>query len=232
MRKYFELSNDAEPSVIGVKDGLNQCYVDKSCFHSMKEFNKYNEFYSSITYMKNISAVPDFDLRMKFVKLYSKAKVTDFIKFELFNFWIHFVVSEKVKNLFYEFKVDKVHFFPVKLFQNNVVSEQTYYLMHMENYDMDVVDFNTSIFVNEDIDTEEITILPSKNYEEYWKSYKAHKVTSYFQKLNVFKSKITNIHFIRIKGKGIFISESLKDKIIENKFTGLEIYEAKHFNLV
>lgn len=230
--KYYRMKYCSEQDVVGVSTGLNQCYLDKSCFYTMNDFNNFREFYSLITYQQNTNALPDFNLRLKFVKIYSRAKITDFLRFEFFNFWIDFVVNENVKKIFEDLQVEKIHFFETRIMHKNKISESLYYLMHMDFYDLECIDLKNSIFVSKDVETERLSILPSKNFEEFWNSYNRHKYTSYFSKLCVFKNQITNPHFIRIRGQDIHISEILKNIIEEKKISGIEIYDAPYFNLV
>lgn len=139
-------------------------------------------------------------------------------------------VNNKVVELLSKFEIPFSQFFPVKVYEGNNLLQ--YYFMHLLPPPIECFDFRLSSFLTWSFDKGVIGDININSYEEFREeairlmknaimiSYKGVHFTDKFNK---------NTAMFRLKPDpaNIYINESLKDKMIEERVSGLQITNTK-----
>lgn len=161
--------------------------------------------------------VPSFRLR-------SKAKLTDVISFPINSDWI---VSERFKSTFEAEEIDNVQFIPIYIFKKDEAHQ--YFLLRALKVCMECIDFsNTTISIMKTTWEEEKRI-QVKDLNEFQILVESTRLPQSI-KISAFKiSEKCNYDFIRLDYTyGVptfFISERLKEILLQNKITGIRYME-------
>lgn len=178
-----------------------------------------------------VGELPPDDLNFDYFEIKKKkVKLTDIMSS---SFIKGFVVSTKFKKILETCNVDKHKFYPIKIKRNNEWITDYYYL-HIASNLRNYIDYRKSKFyVGTLLGKEKYELENIDSYEDLIrKNISADKgelieakylyLSSNFPfQLDLFKTNTFNY--------SVFISGRLKDKIIENNLTGIDIYKASNF---
>jgi hypothetical protein len=195
--------------------------------------DKVDSYYSYWEASARGSIFPDFEPDMDALILHSRAKATDLLSGAT---TIGFIISQKLKLIFEEFKFPPHRFYPTKIIYKKTALEG-YYLMHLiskhfEDY-LDDVDYTRSTFIICGIagsNSQPIELTSKDDYlnqsRQLQEDFKENKISrhisakkiyfneSFDKTLDCFKAPF-GIHY--------YISQRLKDALIDNGVTGCEI---------
>ncbi len=222
---YYTISLSAEPSVIGVNNGVHQAKFEKKNFTSEEDYEKFDHFFYELDYdynqTVNLKKVP---VSIKEVNLYAKAKVTDFMGFTPEVPDADFLVNERIKGILSECKLLKYLLFPTKVKRKNTKENYTYYFFYYPGIDFETVIFEKSELYNREISGGEVkdTLYKIKNLEHYKKLYR-RLLSPGFSKICI-DSKYKKYDCITILSD-TFVSEKLKNLIGDNPNSGIEFGE-------
>jgi hypothetical protein len=175
---------------------------------------------------------PDFIPDLDYFELHKKAPLTDFVSSGLSH---GFIVSQRVKDLLQDYKIVPHRFYPMRMKRGNEFFDH-YYWMHIVSDLSDYVDFQkTKFFVSDylkkigdiDISTKDEYLEVIKKFmddtKEGFKNVEASKVAM----LTKFMDLHLDLFVISYFDNERNISQSLKDRLIKEKVTGIEIKESK-----
>lgn len=176
---------------------------------------------------------PDFTPDMDALVIHNNAKVTDLVSSGIS---IGFVVSSRLKILFEQFKFPPHRFYPTKIKHKNDDLDGYYFMHIISNYYvdyLDAVDYGKSVFVISGISKDHprpITLTSKLDYLEKSKQLQDDaKVNKIFRSIRAEKIYFTSGFdksldcFVAPFGVSYFISQRLKDSLLENNVTGCDI---------
>lgn len=220
MMEYYFLSNSADKDIIGSK--YPQC---KGLPNGDKYNYKWFEQPNSMTNLTN-DEFPNFELDLIF-ELDRGAKLTDVISPSNISAK-GFLINEKVKNIFDQFNIMEHQYYPATLIYKE--KKLNYFWLHFKEIEEEYlgnVDFINSKFYISNLSFTKIDDIEISSYVDFWnkkmnlsmKHIRAERI-----KLNSnFRNKCNDLFFISYVVSNYFCSHNLRDKIIDNKITGLEI---------
>lgn len=194
-----------------------------------------NSYYSYYNASNRGSIFPDFTPDMDSLVLHNKAKLTDLLSSGLS---IGFIISHKLKTIFEKYNFPSSKFYPTTIIHKKERLD-SYYLMHIiSNYYVDYlewVDYNKSVFIVSGIannNPEYVTLSSKEDYLEKSKQLQEEALISktfrsIHAELICFNPKFdqTLDCFIAPFGIQYYISERLKDALIETAVTGCDIQQ-------
>jgi len=228
MVKYYELSNEYEPSIIGVTDGVSQAYIDE-------KFVERNLWYKNI-FFENIKVTKDWWKIWANLSQYGgethevfmgeKAIHTDFIGGLLRGFF----VNDKLKSILETAHLPRHKFFKATFNQEGKTVDGYWWFIYDLDDGSETVDFEKSEF---DLDyhfktfNKHFTIKTYHNYiSAFYETGAAIKATKLVFKENFNKQlDIWGCQFLSLRGA--YISENLLKKFQEHKIVGYRIREPK-----
>jgi hypothetical protein len=202
--------------------------------------DKADSYYSYYDASDRGCTFPDFAPDMDALVMHGKAKPTDLVSSGLS---IGFIISKKLKALFEQFNFPAHRFYPTKIIHKKTEVDE-YFLMHIaskyyEDY-LDFVDYSKSLFLIAGIaksDPHHITLNSKRDYldkanqlqndaltKKVFHSIYAEKIcfnTNFDESLDCFKAPF---------GVRYYISQRLKDALIENNITGCYIHNDNLIN--
>lgn len=218
--RHIQITHSAEPSVIGVKNGVSQLDID------VESLNLVSPFVIDSTvanFLINQYSIPKLNLGGIKGQLLKKAKITDIMVFSPFMFGFEYIVSEKFVSCLIEANVsqDDYTLFPIELKDVN----QRFYLFFVPMIPVSEVDFSKSLlYPNIQILDDDKTYLNVNSYEEYCKLNETNPLNS-FEKMTL-PGKYKKKEVLSVQGASrIFLSESLIDLLKSNEISNLIVPE-------
>lgn len=223
MNKYYVLSIDPDPKVIGVRDGGSQAVIQRSGFSDKNIYDKVLSFLGSYDSWLRENEEPSFAIELQCVRLKKSAKTTDFMQFGPALMNCPFLVSEKSRSLLNNYKISKHKFYP-SVVQTNFCEQLKYQLFFCMSLDLKVIDFKNSI-IYEGLQISNNTILEINSIQEYESIKKSTSKLIRFNKyvLNEFFDKNLDMFVL---GSNVFVSECLRYELLKADLTGIEITPA------
>jgi hypothetical protein len=177
---------------------------------------------------------PDFEPNLDSLLLHGKAKPTDFLSSGLS---IGFIINKKLKTLFEQFTLPPHRFFSAKIIYKKEELND-YYLMHIVSDYTDFIDYSKSTFITcgffnsnpvpliltskQDFTRQSVEL--QNNFNTNTKDYRSIEATEihlnqkFNKSLDFFKIGQVDINF--------YISQNLKDALLENNITGCDLQPA------
>lgn len=218
---YYTIQLSAEPSVIGVNNGVHQAKFDKKNFTSEEDYEKFDSFFYESDYYNQTIDFKKVPVSIKEVNLYAKAKVTDFMGFTPEVPDADFLVNERIKDILSKCKLLKYLLFPTKVKRKNTKENYTYYFFYYPG-----LDFEKVILEKSELYTREVLLngVKDKIYKiknlEHYKKLNRTLLSPRFSKICL-DSKYKKNDCITVAGR-MFVSEKLKKMIGDNINSGLE----------
>ncbi|WP_290796210.1 hypothetical protein [Flavihumibacter sp. UBA7668] len=191
--------------------------------------DNYNfEISDSINFLPNLET-PLFIPNLNYLKVDENAKITDFISTGLINA-TGFIVNEKIKSLFDNYKIADHMYFPASLYYKHKHIKAHW--LHFTNDYTSLIDFNKSTFDLRSPITWDIwsTIEANIKFNTLSSLIEKHKekevLDQIFPEELCIKLKL-EIHLLtfRYLGTRVLISETLLNQLKKEKITGYEIAE-------
>ena len=222
MKKFYIIKRSYESKITDLKNDPTQGEIIRDGYVDKEKFDQfYNYFYTSFKW----GPFPPFDLDFQYIKLQKKAKLLDFMTYGPHVSCGEFLISPKVATIFETLKLPPYKLYPAKLVQGtNTILD--YKVLYCPWFNYDVIDFRNSIFMDKipsriNPDVKEIKIT---NEEEYLKNNIVH-----VKKIAVNDSSIFDFDLFRLRiYTSYFISERLKNIVIEEGLTGIDIYDPEN----
>lgn len=215
----------SNPKIIGVENGIAQAEIIGSKFETKGLYEKISGFFQGADYWSRESFIPDFQVKLEYVKLYKKAILTDFLSFSPHLMACPFMINKKVIDIFSRFEIQKHFLYSMKLYDSTKCID-SYSLFYCPLLGYDVVDFKESEFVRK-IGILDIKDIDISSFEDFKTKMEEHSLLEakklvlnekFNKKLDFFK--------VRVLG-GMYISERLKKALEEARIKGINILEAK-----
>lgn len=220
--KYFKLSVNCEPEIIGVNNGFSQGDIIWKNFNYADSENRIMNYFSIKKFIANNPIIEPRDFTFEYVEAEKKAKMTDFFLFSPMLFGIKHFVTKKVVDLLSKYNLPVHRFIPVNIYHKGVKYE--YYALYIAvHYREDSIDFSESVFYD-GTEYGAKTYVKLKSVEEY-RNYKGLKNFSLIKFNEKFDHTLDL--FDMIWGNH-YISETLKLAIEEAELTGIIIREPKN----
>ncbi|MGN6490674.1 MAG: hypothetical protein ACTHLE_01660 [Agriterribacter sp.] len=167
--KYYLIRQPSDKKIIGVADGGVQAEIIESKWKDKKELKRYtNEYilgiYQTLERIEKGEQVepPKFE----YIKLRSKAKVTDFITFSEAYARGGYLISRKVQKILADFNVNCRLYHDIPLYQSDHKIDGYANLHLLPLKAKDVVHFDKTIFFN-GLRLADKTLRHAKSYNEY-----------------------------------------------------------------
>lgn len=219
--KYYLLREESDPKIIGVKDGVAQVEIDESGFVNKELYQSLVAFFNAFTYWQKEDFAPPENFVIECARPLKGAVLTDFLTYKPHLMACPFMISERIKQLFEIYNLQEHYYFQVKLYYNDELIRNQYYLMYCPYLDYRIVDFSKSSFYtgSELLGKKKITFNNKNEYLEFL------KINPLLQQEQIILTeefdKNLDLFLPRIGGK--LVSERLKQRIIEEGFTGIKI---------
>jgi hypothetical protein len=220
---YYLLRHVSDPKIIGVKNGGSQVEIDENGFKDKEKYTRLLEFFDSFSYWQKKSFTPDFSYSIQCARLLKNAKLTDFLEFRPFLMACPYMVSDRVKTVFSKFRFSEHYYMPVDVYDANRLVAK-YNLLYCPLLDYDIVDFPKSLFFtgNAFLRTKKIHSFNSR--EEHLRFLKSNALVGE-EKIHLSKLFDKALDFFYPRFGGLYISERLKEAIIQERFTGIKVLE-------
>ncbi len=185
MNTYKLFYNETEPSIVGVKDGLGQGFLDDDFYSTNPKFKDIfikNEKWS-IDWWKRWQLWKEYGQDLQRIKLEKLAKLTDIISVS--RLLVGIIVNERVQNILKEFNLPSHYYFNVTLIKNGKLIEGYKWLCFDLDTGENTVNFTKSDYFFDkymDKEFEYIKNTQIHSYEDYmsifYKTGKALTVTN------------------------------------------------------
>ncbi len=224
--KYYTIFLSADPTIIGVNNGLYQAKYDKDCFASTELYEKFYNFFYDLNYYQKLEKFSHVNIDIKKIHLLNKAKVTDVMGVFPSIPHVRFLISEKLKNIFIQFQLQKNLIFETILINKKNGTNYLYYFFYLPILSSETIILEKSelytrkVYYDRSQFKTEDTIHKIKSKEHY-QELNYSLLSPRFSKICI-SSVYKNYDLIDID-EYIFISETLKEKIEKEKITGLNI---------
>lgn len=223
---HFIIWQSSDPKIVGIKNGGSQAQIDREGFLDKSNYDRYYDFFGErdATIWSKLDKVPSFDFTLEYVRLRKGAKLTDFLSYYPQAFGANFLMSEKAVNVLEQHKLPVYKKYPANVYynENDFVP---YQLIYFPSLGYDIVNFLKTTFykgseltgkdyfkINSPEEFERVRPKSMFNIEELVLA------NNFDKELDIFNTKIT-YEFI--------ISSKLKDAIMKEKLTGINLIEAK-----
>lgn len=219
MPKYFKLSGNPEPKVIGVRNGIIQGEIIWKNFKKAETVKFIRQYFSLDRYTENNKKIVPETFKIEFVKASASAKMTDFFMFTPTLWGIEFFVTDRVKELISSYNLPVHKFIEVDIFHKE--KKFKYWALYIpQHYRQEALAFEKSLFSKQTGAGKEL--ISFTNYEQYSQHGYAKREKLVFnhivdQNLDLFVSSYV--------GGAYLISEELKDAIEKAGLTGILIEE-------
>ncbi len=218
--KYFILEKSCDPKIIGNK--YPQCIGTLGTYNNDYKNNKSLYYFAHQKGVK-IEYTPD----LNSIVIGNKTKTTSLISCSL-GPGCDIIVSHKFKAILESFTTSHIQFFDCTLHQNKASFE--YYWIHFIFSLERLVDYENSLFFHPDIAINP-HISNIKNYNNFIEFYNTidtfGNITS---KKIILNTKPIDFFIIGRFNQKIYVSEKLKNKIIETGLTGMEFSNTNDIN--
>jgi hypothetical protein len=223
---YFIMRSSSDPKIIGVRDGGSQAKIDREKFSEKSNYDKFFDFFAKrdSTIWLKLDKVPSFDFELEYVGLRNGAKLTDFLVYYPEAFGANFLMSEKAIHVLEQHNLPIHKKYSAKVYYNER-DFILYKLVYFPALGYDMVNFSKTIFYKgSEITGKEHFKINSPQEFELLRPKSAFDIeelvltNSFDKKLDLFNTK-TTYEFI--------ISAKLKDAILKEKLTGINLIEAK-----
>lgn len=223
--KYYNLKLSSDPKVIGVNNGITQVEIKENLYPDKIMYLNIQDFFSGVDYWQKGKTIPDFPIHIH-AQVLTRAKLTDFLQFSPYLITCPFLMSQRVLNVFNQFKVQNYFTYPVTIYSKDyTVLSKSYYLFCCPYLDYSVFDFEQSSFYTGS-HLRGKKPLYFKNVSDYVDYLKTVSPFVKASKLKLSAAFDTTLDYFSARIGGYFISEGLKDAIEILGFTGTEISEA------
>ncbi len=222
--KYFRLGNANSRKEVGFQFQTNG-FIEGYDIDGPNSRTK-------ITYDKFPDFVPD--LRFE---LHPKSKLTDVVDASNISA-MGFLINEKVKNIFSQFKNSGYRFYDASIVDHNG-QILPYFWMHIVSNNYSMIDFERSIFRKSNFPLKTATtknddVIDIANIEDFEEKADALFPDDYYVvpdeiKFNN-KEGYDCLYFSKLRIKSVYISERLAIMLKKEKITGIEIVESSDFH--
>jgi hypothetical protein len=228
MSNYYILDSDADPNVIGVRDGGSQAEIHRGGFSDKKLYDRTIAFLGSYDSWIRLRKEPDFNIELQCVRLKKSAKITDFMRYGPVLLNCPFIVSENVKKIFSKFNIGKYNIYNVNVYTKDD-SFIKYNLFFCMSLDFNVINFEKSVLYT-GLSFNKNNILKIRSLSQY------EDFVANTNEIFRFSKYVLNDNFDRtldlfVLGSRIFVSEKLCREIINNGLTGIILSPAFGENL-
>lgn len=212
---YYTLHNTLDENSLGripqVKEVIHNCHVEEN-----------SNFIDKFPF-KKIKTKPI----LSNVHLYNESKQTDLIQVSSIGFsYGSMLISQRLKNLFEKFSCFGIEFFSTSLIHKKIVDN--YWQTHIYDTALDCIDFGKTDYLLKDRDENRKVIrkflgqMSKIDFIKFREAIRYPKML-FFNNMTFIDEMNYDYFFIRNLeniGYGV-VSESLKDEIEKNQFTGL-----------
>jgi len=218
---YYQVKATAEPSVIGVKNGVYQLDIDESRMENNN--NSYLTFknffnYNNKGFWENQDAIELLDPPLIRGNLLKNAKVTDIMGYTPEYTFLTYVFSEKYFDIVKSFNTVNFKEFEIKL--SNIDSK--FYLIYFKKVTLQEIFFDKSLIYTGRKILKNEKYHSISNFDEYSQFIQANPINS-FEKIAI-PEKYYGKDIIPVQtAGGDFYSERLVDFLLDCKITGLQV---------
>lgn len=168
---------------------------------------------------------PDFIPNLNYLNLHPKAKLTDVLSAAHIS--NGFILSQKVKNIFDEFNLIEHRYYPAIINHNGTLYKDFFWFCPIGDL-VDYIDFNRTEFYITDSFNEKFQI-NIENKEDLKQTYNdissLNKIRTYKYYFISNHSPNKDLFFINFADSRLIISESLENKLQQEKITGINVQE-------
>lgn len=212
---YYNIRLDWDPKVIGVKNGIYQVELDKKAYDK-KTYTILDSLFISGEFSAK-QEYPEVDFKFYFKKLKSANK-TSFISFTPYLKHGHFLVHEKILEIFESFNIQHHKAFEAVIYDSpNENLDNNYRLFYCVLKDWEVIDFENTVFTSGGFGNNPKIEHKFSDENDMRKFNGIAKVKT----LALSQSFDTSLDFFHTRLGGLFVSEKLKLALEENSATGI-----------
>ena len=219
--KYYEIRASSERKVLGVKENVQVEILAKG-FKDKGTYDRLFKQFSLKSYKSGASWYPDFEVIVEYTKAYKTAKLTDFLYFSPHLWGCPFMISKKVCNIFAEYNLTDHNYFPVNLYQRDILIEDLR-LFQWKELDYNIIDFSESTFISGHEITNNLKKQTFSSIEEFSNSRYISFLRA--EKILLNNNFDTRLDFFELKSVGMFVSERLASKIKAENLTGIKFVD-------
>jgi hypothetical protein len=206
---YFILRLSSDPKVTGLGDGSNQAIIDRSSYTYPEDYDEMLRYLGSNEYWSLIEEAKRKNFVLENVVCKPKSNLTNFISYAPNLINCPFLISNIVYQILSEFHIANHRSYSAKVKYNKHV--HPYYLLHISPLDLDVIDFNRSIFQSEfDFPNENnYNFRSPEELEEFGRK----NIGISGKNIYLDPNKILNIDMFCLRYSGIVVSEKVKIRL-------------------
>src|SRR5687768_16537191 len=143
--KYFNITLDIAPQVVGINDGGYQVRINRETAPAKEQYNRMFDLFKAKDYGDSANLKPEFSVSSLYAEKRRSAKLTDILSYAPYLRGCPFMINKNCCNLLKQFILPEYYIFPVDVYFKNK-HEGSYYLFNIPILDVDVVDFAQSSF--------------------------------------------------------------------------------------
>ena len=144
---YHSFITDSEPKVIGVRDGMSQVHVKFDLFTDPTSQAEMERFFDFRTYWQRADHIPPRPFRIEHARLRSRAKLTGFLKSDLYYMGCPFMLSRRAREVFAAHEIGPHYWFDVFIYDKaGLLVSDDYSLFYCPYLDYEAIDFPRSRF--------------------------------------------------------------------------------------
>lgn len=222
-RTYYLVRTSSDPAVIGVNNGIQQVEIHRSGFENKSMYDDIMKYWGSFNSWEHRNDYHGVNVELQCVNPLVGAKITSFLSYGPKLLQCPFLISQSVKDTFKKFLLPDVYFYKASVVTNE--EKLNYYLFSCPDFGYSIVDFNKSIFFtgNELLGKKYVKL---NDYSEFVEYGKAARCIVEMEKVVLSSKFNADLDLFVIEAGLLFISEALRNEIIDKKLDGLNILPA------
>lgn len=221
MIKYHLMRLASEPRDIGVRNGIYQARIVKSCFKDKDLYDKIEAFFMSYDSWSRHGQVPDFDVDLQCVKLLKSAKVTSFLRYMHNMHDCPFLISREALQVFSKFNIQEHYLYRARVYasKDELLDYQLFYCPTLGH---DVIDYPKSVLYN----PVEKTRVIVRSHSEYREQAERCSYLTRFEKIVLNERFDRQLDFFILWTTEMYVSERLCAAMTKRGLTGVYLEPA------
>lgn len=217
--KYYQISLDPEPKIIGIKNGIYQVEINKEELLNHKEYQKFFSFFkvANIDFWKNQQLINNLEKPSLKGKILKSARITDLMGYTPKISFLDYLYSSKYIEVIKKFILPEYNLFEVDV----DTIEEHYYMMFLKTIVLEEINYERSVIHTGNSLQNNIKYYTVGNFQEYRALQDSNPLIK-FEKISI-PVKYSKFDLLSIQPSGYnFYSGRLLNEMLNNCITGIQ----------